>query len=95
MNHVTFSPAAVADLDDIWDYTAEQWGLTQVEHYIDSIRDACIGLASGNRQGRAVDIRDGYLKYVIKRHRVFFRTSESGISVIRVLHQSMDLDQYL
>lgn len=95
MKHVAFSPAAVADLDDIWDYTAEQWGLEQAEHYIDSIRDACIGLARGERQGRAVDIRDGYVKYAIKRHLVFFRVSETGISVIRVLHQRMDIDQYL
>ena len=95
MNHVTFSPAAVADLDDIWDYTAEQWGLAQAELYIDSKTDACIGLAHGDRKGRAVDIRNGYLKYAIKRHLVFFRTSESGISVIRVLHQSMDIGQNL
>ena len=95
MKHVTFSPAAVADLDGIWDYTAEQWGLDQADHYIDSIRDACIGLARGDRQGRTVDIRDGCSKYAINRHLVFFRASESGISVIRVLHQRMDIDQYL
>ena len=27
MSHVTFSPAAIADIDGIWDYTAETWGL--------------------------------------------------------------------
>jgi len=50
VNRVTFSPAAIADLEGIWDYTAEQWGLDQADLYIDSIRDACIGLANGEKK---------------------------------------------
>lgn len=95
MKHVTFSPAAISDLGDIWDYTAEQWGLDQAERYIDQIRDACDGLAIGERQGRIVDAGEGYLKYTVMRHLVFFREVDAGIAVIRVLHQRMDPDQHL
>lgn len=62
MSRVTFSPAAIADIDGIWDYTAETWGVDQAEHYADDIRDTCNALAAGLKKGRAVDVREGYLK---------------------------------
>jgi hypothetical protein len=31
--HFVLSPRAQADLDDIWDYTADRWGLDQAETY--------------------------------------------------------------
>ena len=34
------SPAAQADLSEIWDYTAEHWGEAQAERYTRRIRDA-------------------------------------------------------
>ncbi|WP_238840697.1 type II toxin-antitoxin system RelE/ParE family toxin [Roseobacter cerasinus] len=52
-------------------------------------------LASGQKQGRDVDIRDRYLKYPVGRHFVFFRRSDGMTDVIRVLHQSMDSGLHL
>lgn len=95
MNCLTFSPAALADISDIWDYTAERWGLDQADQYTDDIRDACVGLAAGEKRGREVDVRSGYLKYAVGRHFVFFRMSDAGVTVIRILHQSMDVDRHL
>ena len=95
MNHLTFSPLATADIDGIWDYTAENWGLDQADQYTDDIRDVCHDLANGDKNGRNVDVSDGYLKYSVGKHFVFFRQLDSGIEVIRVLHQSMDVERHL
>lgn len=95
MSRVTFSPAAIADIDGIWDYTAETWGVDQANHYTDDIRDTCNDLAAGNKQGRTADIRDGYLKYSVGKHFVFFVRTGGGIAVIRVLHQQMDTKRHL
>jgi toxin ParE1/3/4 len=92
---LTFSPAAVADIGTIWDYPAETWGLDQADRYVDDIRAACVALAGGERAGRKVDVRDGYLKYPVGRHLIFFRQDGTGIVVMRVLHQSMDVDRHL
>lgn len=92
---LTFSPAAAADIGAVWDYTAETWGLDQADRYVDDIRAACVALAGGERTGRKVDVRDGYLKYPVGRHLIFFRQDGPGIVVIRVLHQSMDVDRHL
>ena len=90
-----FSPAAVADIGAIWDYTAETWGIGQADRYVDDIRDTCVALAGGERVGRRVEVLDGYLKYPIGRHLIFFRQDGPGIVVIRVLHQSMDVERHL
>ncbi|WP_421857131.1 type II toxin-antitoxin system RelE/ParE family toxin [Oricola sp.] len=95
MNRVTFSPAAIADIEGIWDYTAESWGADQADRYTDDIRDACHDLATGRKQGRTVGIRDSYLKYAVGRHFVFFVPTGDGIAVIRVLHQRMDTERHL
>lgn len=95
MSRVTFSPAAIADIDGIWDYTAETWGVDQADRYTDDIRDACEELAVDSKKGRAVDVRDGYLKYAVGKHFVFFVMAGDGIAVIRVLHQQMDAGLHL
>jgi len=95
MSRVTFSPEAITDIDRIWDYTAETWGMDQADHYIDDIRDTCNALAEGLKQGRSVGVRDGYLKCAAGKHFVFFVQVGDGIAVIRVLHQRMDTDLHL
>lgn len=95
MNHVTYSPKAQQDISEIWDYTAETWGLDQADRYTDDIENTCVHLANGTKRGREVDIRVGYLKYLVGKHFVFFRTVDTGIQVIRVLHQSMDTGLHL
>ncbi len=95
MSDVTFSPAAISDLNGIWDYTAEEWGPDQADRYTDGIRDTCLSLARGEQRGRRVDVRDGYFKYAVGRHFVFFRMNGTGIVVVRILHQSMDVSRHL
>ena len=95
MKSIVLSPAAQADLEIIWDYTAEHWGLDQAERYTDDIRDACYDLASGHRQGRPVNLRPGYLKYLIGSHVVYFRDHSDRIEVVRILHGRMDVSRHL
>ena len=77
MSRVIFSPAAITDIDGIWDYIAETWGVYQAEHYTDDIRDTCNVLAAGEKKCRPVNVREGYLKYAVGKHLVFFKTPAS------------------
>lgn len=95
MSRVTFSPAAIADIDGIWDYTAEMWGVHQADRYTDDIQHVCGALAAGERNGRTADVRDGYFKYAVGKHFVFFVMTGEGIAVIRILHQQMDAGLHL
>jgi toxin ParE1/3/4 len=95
VSRVQYARAAVSDIDRIWDYTFETWGIDQAERYTIDIREACNDLASGRKIGRAVEARPGYFRYGIARHVIFFIETEEGIVVMRVLHQRMDVERYL
>lgn len=95
MKSLGFSPAAIADLENIWDYTAANWGLDQAERYTDEIRDACLAVATGSKRGRVVDVRHGYLKISTGSHMVYFRETGATVSVIRILHVRQDVDRHL
>lgn len=92
MGSVRYSPAAVADLGGIWDYTLERWGPGQAEFYVREINECCQRLGNGTLPGvDASDIRVGYSKQFVGRHVIYFRrTADNAIDVVRVLHQAMD-----
>jgi toxin ParE1/3/4 len=91
------TPAARADLEGIWRYTAKHWSDDQAEHYTSEIVAACQALAAGIRKGRAIDdIYRGYLKLPAGSHVIFYRLSARGaVEVIRILHQRMDVSTHL
>ena len=96
MKGYVLSPAAETDVNNIWDYTAEKWGLRQATSYITDLRDVCAALARGQQTRRSVDVRDGYYKTMVGQHMVYFREADDGlIVVVRILHQSMDVGRHL
>jgi toxin ParE1/3/4 len=91
------SPAARADLEEIWEYTRQHWGVDQAEDYIRELQHAMARAAANPRIGRACDeIRIGYRKLAGGSHVFFYRVTDNGvIDVVRVLHQRMDVDRHL
>ncbi|MBW7835374.1 MAG: type II toxin-antitoxin system RelE/ParE family toxin [Sphingomonadales bacterium] len=88
-------PRAGADLGEIWLYTLKAWSLDQADSYVHDIIRVFEGLANGTKTGRPVDIRDGYLKYPVGSHMVYYRHSKSHIDIVRILHQRMDVHSKL
>jgi toxin ParE1/3/4 len=88
------SPAAESDLSDIWDYTTQQWDRDQADRYVLAIRDRLEGVVSGRIPTRSAnDVRAGYLKCAAGSHMIFFtRSDDRTVDVIRILHQSMDVE---
>ncbi|MDI3338838.1 type II toxin-antitoxin system RelE/ParE family toxin [Defluviimonas aestuarii] len=52
-------------------------------------------LARGDRTGRPVSIAEGMQKYLSGHHVIFFRRIEGNLVVVRILHQSMDVERHL
>ncbi len=82
---------------DIGRFTAEKWGKRQRDKYLKQLEEAFRILARQPEIGReADDIKPGYKKFSQGRHIIFYRAgTESKIVVIRILHNSMDVDQHL
>ena len=93
MTGYLLSPAAQADLSEIWDYSARNWGANQADRYILRISEACEDLAAGRKRGRPIDdIRPGYRKLAVRLHFLFYRVTDAGlIDVVRILHKRMDV----
>ena len=90
------SSAAQSDLESIWDDSLRHWGEAQAETYTRSIRAACEALAKGTSAGRsAEEIREGYRKVAVGSHVMLFRIRDDAVQIMRILHQSMDVDRHL
>jgi toxin ParE1/3/4 len=98
MTQYVVSPRAQRDIEDIWDYTAEQWSNAQAERYIRLIQEAIETIAADPRRGRLCEnIRANYRKFSVGSHVIFFRWTpgNSEIDVVRILHQRMDFERHL
>ena len=84
------APEAKRDLETIWLYTLEEWGLEQANRYTDELTDVFAQLAVGPQLGAACDhILTGYRRSRVGRHVVYYRMTDYGIVVVRILHDRM------
>lgn len=91
------SPAARADLEDIWDYTRERWGDDQAEAYVREIQRAIERVVDRPLIGRSCDdVRQGYRTHAVGSHTLYYRIARDDlIDVVRILHNRMDVDRHL
>ncbi|QOQ73127.1 type II toxin-antitoxin system RelE/ParE family toxin [Pseudomonas poae] len=91
MAEYRLTPAAERDLEGIWFYSAQTWGVEQADRYIDIMTKAFEQLTQQPKAAPACDdIRPGYRHQIIERHTIYFQISTYGIKVVRVLHNRMD-----
>jgi toxin ParE1/3/4 len=96
MAEYRLSPAAERDLEGIWKYTREAWGLEQAERYTDLLAAAFQVLAESPKAASTCDhVRQEYRRRSVERHTIYFRLTDYGIAIIRVLHERMDAPRHL
>ena len=90
------SRKAQADLDDIRDFSVEQFGVKRAILYLDSIEHALRRLIDHSRIGsQRADIGEAVLSYPVGEHRIFYEARPGQVHVIRVLHKAMDVERHL
>lgn len=90
------TPRAQRDLDEIWDYTADRWGLDQAETYTRQLWADIKAVAASPAIGRPCpEVRAGYHKHPSGSHVLFYRLIPDGIDVVRILHERMDHERHL
>jgi toxin ParE1/3/4 len=96
MRHLEFTPRARRDIEEIWEYSVERFGLDNAEAYLRGIQRAAETVLEDPRRGLACDdIRPGYRKFSVGSHVLFFRTSKTRVVVVRILHERMDFERHL
>jgi toxin ParE1/3/4 len=87
---------ARADLEAIWIYTVEQWGIGQAERYLQGLFGCFDDLAANPRLGRErIEVKAGYRSFPEGRRVVFYVGAKTGIEVIGIVHQSADVEAHL
>lgn len=96
MAEYRLTPAAERDLEAIWTYTLQRWGVEQANRYIDILTAAFAELANSPNTAPACDhVRPGYRRRSVERHMTYFRITGYGIAIVRVLHGRMDASRHL
>lgn len=92
---VTFyelSAAADQDIQDIYDYAAQEYGEDQAESYTLEIEVFLDELVRSPEIGRRRDnIRTGLRSFPKRHHIIFYRVLTDRIRVVRILHNRRDL----
>lgn len=87
------SKKAIADLDAIWNYTAQTWSERQADRYYTRIYESIINLSSiPDYQTRYYDVvKPGLRGYQVGHHIIFYKKRNDGLVwVDRILHEKMD-----
>jgi len=96
MAEYQLSNKADEDLTGIYLFSYRRFGEARADAYLLALEERFSLLASQPRLGRRVDhVRTGYLRYEHASHSIFYRLTENGIMVMRVLHQSMAVEQHI
>lgn len=97
MAKVILRQKAIDDLNDIWDYTFEQWSENQADKYYGTLKSVCKEIGTNPDLGKEyAGIERNLLGFKSGKHIIFYHViSEDEIEVIRILHERMDLKNRL
>jgi toxin ParE1/3/4 len=91
---VMFRPRARAELQAIWHYTANEWGVEQADHYVAQISLAIERAAQMPGTGSAVfGLPPEYRKARAGSHRAIYRCTDTHLIVVRIIHEREDVPQ--
>lgn len=97
MCKLCFTNKAVEDLSSIWRYTFQEWSEKQADEYYEMLISACNRiLGESIVLNRSYDeIAENLYGFKAGHHMIFYRELPNGdVSVIRILHERMDLKRH-
>lgn len=91
-----FSPQAAIDIDEIYDFTADTWGVARAELYTLEIRRGCMAISRSELRGRPLDrVRPGYFSLSSGSHFIIYKQDDANLTIVRILHQRMNIAAHL
>ena len=93
MAEIVRAPAALRDLDEIWDYIARD-NVAAADKSLRRIRERCELVAKQPLSGHIRDeLGENVRCFIVGKYVVFYRPFDRGIEVIRVIHGSRDTQE--
>ena len=92
MPRIERRPLAGTDIDEIWDYIAED-SMVAADAWVDRLDEKLRLLASQPLMGRTRDeLAPGVRSLPFGRYVIFYLPLHDGIDVVRVLHSARDIE---
>jgi len=92
MPRILRRPLAGADVDEIWDYIAED-SMVEADAWVDRLDAKLRLLAAQPLMGRARDeLSPGVRSLPFGRYVIFYLPLSDGIEVVRLLHSARDIE---
>ena len=91
MSRHEFTPEAVEDLNDIHDYIAQD-SPSAAARFIREIEEKCDTLAEHPMMGRSrSELTPELRSFPAGSYAIFYRPTEGGVQILRVIHQARDI----
>lgn len=96
MHKYVLSSKADIDLDEIADYSVQEWGEGQALKYLDGLIECFENIALTPDMGRDASEFSPYLKrFKYNAHSVFYTSTDKGVLIVRILSQKQDFGRHL
>ena len=90
------SKKADQDLTELYIFSFQRFGEDKADAYLLSLEEFFRNRVETPHLGRDISyIRQGYFRYEHVRHSIFYKLKEDEIIVMRVLHNSMNIEQHI
>ena len=90
------SPAAEAEIAEIWDYTASEYGPDAADDYVADLDKVMMRLLEFPLMGTdCAEVRKGYRRIRAGSYMIYYIPKERGIQIMRVLHVRRDAKRHL
>lgn len=96
LDHYRLAPAAEADLEDIWRYTACNWSIDQADRYTDALEaafDTMVAMPEIARERREFD--PPVRVHPSGQHVIVYRIEADHLVILRVLGGRQDWQAFL
>ncbi len=85
------APQALADLDDIWRYTAETWSIAQADRYIDGLVEIFEAIAvTPTLAHERTEFSPPVRIHVHQSHLIVYRIADGHVAILRLLGGRQD-----
>ena len=96
MYKILILPEAYRDIEEIFDYTLENWSYNQAVKYVALIDDCINDIAQEKLIGKNyIHSSCDYKTIKTGRHIIFYSFQDKSCIVVRILHEKMDFDNNL
>ena len=97
MVKISFRQKANEDLNNIWNYTYENWSEAQADKYYATIKFTCKEIGKNPELRKIYNgVSENLLGIKIEKHIIFYTSvSENEVEIVRILHERMDLKNRL